>query len=205
MSKVTKDIILSYSTCTDSAVLNRFQNILDSFWHKDEGLVFAKSVKDIEAGTNTLSFRKADGTLQNVVIDIPAAPVASKPISYIDELQTELNKLVQKVDGKGLSTNDLTTELLEKLNGLQNYVHPDQHQTADVEGLNDLIVQMQENISTITDAVPIDRISRTIYIQPADLSGTGDLRDQVAEYINASGIIKESTTADFWVEVLPSP
>lgn len=146
MSKVSKDIILSYSTCTDTAVLNRFQNILDSFWHKDEGLVFTKSIKDVVAGTHTLTFKKPDGSLQNVVIDIPDA---SKPISYITDLQAALDNMVTKVNGKGLSTNDLSDELALKLANLQNYVHPDMHGIEEIEFLPEALADLVEHIEDL--------------------------------------------------------
>ena len=45
----------------------------------------------------------------------------STTIDQVVGLVDALAALVQKVDGKGLSTNDLTDVLLEKLNGLSNY------------------------------------------------------------------------------------
>lgn len=43
----------------------------------------------------------------------------------VQGLKALLAKKVDKVDGKGLSTNDYTTEEKNKLAGLQNYTHPD--------------------------------------------------------------------------------
>lgn len=43
------------------------------------------------------------------------------------QFQTIANKKVDKVDGKGLSTNDYTAEEKQKLEGLNNYVHPSTH------------------------------------------------------------------------------
>lgn len=43
----------------------------------------------------------------------------------VQGLKALLTKKVDKVDGKGLSTNDYTTEEKNKLAGLQNYTHPD--------------------------------------------------------------------------------
>ena len=42
-------------------------------------------------------------------------------IEMVIDLATTLATCVTKVDGKGLSTNDLTNTLLSKLNGLENY------------------------------------------------------------------------------------
>lgn len=43
----------------------------------------------------------------------------------VQGIKALLAKKVDKVDGKGLSTNDYTTEEKNKLAGLQNYTHPD--------------------------------------------------------------------------------
>lgn len=43
----------------------------------------------------------------------------------VQGLKAMLAKKVDKIDGKGLSTNDYTTEEKNKLAGLQNYTHPD--------------------------------------------------------------------------------
>lgn len=42
----------------------------------------------------------------------------------VQGIKAMLNKKVDKVEGKGLSTNDYTNEEKVKLSGLQNYVHP---------------------------------------------------------------------------------
>lgn len=42
----------------------------------------------------------------------------------VQGIKSMLNKKVDKVDGKGLSTNDYTNEEKVKLSGLQNYTHP---------------------------------------------------------------------------------
>lgn len=50
----------------------------------------------------------------------------SEGLSHLVQgIKTLLAKKVDKVDGKGLSTNDYTTEEKNKLSGLQNYTHPD--------------------------------------------------------------------------------
>lgn len=50
----------------------------------------------------------------------------SEGLSHLVQgIKALLAKKVDKVDGKGLSTNDYTTEEKQKLAGLQNYTHPD--------------------------------------------------------------------------------
>ena len=45
-------------------------------------------------------------------------------LGIIIELKSDLNSKVDKITGKGLSTNDFTTELKTKLEGLSNYTLP---------------------------------------------------------------------------------
>ena len=125
------NILKEYITCEDPGTRNKFFNLLDSFWHKDEGKVL-KQYTVAQNGDITFQFVNADGSTSSV--NLPALP-NSRPISFIEGLAEALDDLVTKVPGKGLSTHDLTTELLNKLNGLQNYQHPEFHQINEVEGL----------------------------------------------------------------------
>lgn len=45
-------------------------------------------------------------------------------VVLLDDTTVDLTNYVEKEDGKGLSTNDYTTEDKEKLAGLNNYTHP---------------------------------------------------------------------------------
>lgn len=45
-------------------------------------------------------------------------------VVLLDDTTVDLTNYVEKEDGKGLSTNDYTTEEKEKLAGLNNYTHP---------------------------------------------------------------------------------
>ncbi|MBQ9598654.1 MAG: hypothetical protein IJR33_02455 [Clostridia bacterium] len=97
------------------------------------------------AGLGTASFRKVDA--------VPTAAQAEDNVLYLvmnsstghydiyakvenevvllDDTTVDLSGYVQKEAGKGLSTNDFTTALLNKLNGIaegaNNYVHPASH------------------------------------------------------------------------------
>ena len=147
------EILKSYITCEDPATRNKFFNLLDSFWHKADGKLF-KTQTINQNGDKTFVFINKDG--QQESITIPALP-NSKPISFITNLSTELNNRVTKVPGKQLSTENFTTELLNKLNDLQNYVHPDTHQISEIENLAQALQDLaapegfgfsQENFST---------------------------------------------------------
>ena len=60
---------------------------------------------------------------ENVVVD-----AAGKTLSAaLSEIITDMAGKVDKVDGKGLSTEDFTTALKQKLEGITGYTHPDSH------------------------------------------------------------------------------
>jgi hypothetical protein len=132
MSVITREILKQYITCEDPATRNKFYNLLDSFWHKVEGKIIKSYTKDAQGVITGITTVDKDGATETVAF--PVMP-SSKPISFIENLQETLGNLVTKVPGKGLSTNDLTTELLQKLNALQNYQHPEFHQISEIEGL----------------------------------------------------------------------
>lgn len=131
MSVQALEILKGYITCEDNATRNKFFNLLDSFWHKADGKLL-KNYTVNQAGDKTFVFLDKDGNQESITL--PALP-NSKPISFIDGLADALSNKVAVVPGKQLSTEDFTTALLQKLNGLTNYVHPDFHQIAEVEGL----------------------------------------------------------------------
>lgn len=80
-------------------------------------------------GANLSDYQKiTDSTLETTDKTVPGA---------INELKSDLvtiaNEKVNKVDGKGLSTNDYTNEEKQKLEGLSNYVHPSTHDASIIE------------------------------------------------------------------------
>jgi hypothetical protein len=44
-----------------------------------------------------------------------------------------------------------------------------------------------------------DNISKTIYIDKANLSGIGDVEQQIAEYVNTLNYVKDEITSDLWI------
>lgn len=68
---------------------------------------------------NDLPFRGFDGTLVHETGDSDNAAMSQRGVTRaLDELK---ERMVEKVPGKGLSTEDYTTEEKEKLAGLQNF------------------------------------------------------------------------------------
>ena len=98
----------------------------------------AQAIQTAIAKTGHASFKKVDA--------VPEAETAKDNVMYLvmnsktkhydiyakvenevvllDDTTVDLTNYVEKEDGKGLSTNDYTTEDKEKLAGLNNYTHP---------------------------------------------------------------------------------
>ena len=104
-----------------------FEDLIDSFLHKDEGT----AIKNVNLDKDgNLVFNFSDGTTE-VIKQIPS----EIPISSIQGLQNELNSKVTVQRSRQLSSEDFTTELKGKLEKLENYVHPPTHRIDEIEGL----------------------------------------------------------------------
>lgn len=104
-----------------------FEDLIDSFLHKDEGTAI-KNVNLDETGN--LVFNFSDGTTE-IIKQIPE----EIPISSIQGLQNELNSKVTSQRSRQLSSEDFTTELKGKLEKLENYIHPPTHRIDEIEDL----------------------------------------------------------------------
>lgn len=93
-------------------------------------------------------------------------------------LKPKLNSKVDKVDGKGLSTNDFTTELLNKLNGIEananKYTHPTQSMGAKTSGLYKVTIDGSGHITAVKAVTKSDITGLgipgqdTTYTHPSD-------------------------------------
>lgn len=133
----TLAILLDYLSCDDPVIKTKYANILASFWHKSEGLII-KSVDNDGAGGTDILFSDDN------VVNFPGLP-GSKPILFITGLLDALNTKVDKAVGKQLSTEDFTSEFKAKLEGLTQYVHPNEHSISEVTGLQDFLTSLQDN------------------------------------------------------------
>ncbi|MCH4824305.1 hypothetical protein ML462_14105 [Gramella lutea] len=140
MSVQAREILKNFITCLNEETRNKYYNLLDSFWHKAEGKIIKTVNKDEDGKITGLTVVDLDGNTE--VMNLPSYPT-SQPISFITGLQTELNKLVEKIPGKTLTTNDLTDELLQKLNDLNNYQHPQYHQISEIENLAQALTDLE--------------------------------------------------------------
>ena len=87
-------------------------------------------------------------------------------------------KFVAKESGKGLSTNDFTTTLKNKLDGLSNYTHPSY--TAKASGLYKITVDVTGHVSAVTAVKKTDITNLGIPGSTPDLSGYIKKNEMVA-------------------------
>lgn len=73
--------------------------------------------------------------------------LVSGEMELLDDTTVDLTNYVEKEEGKGLSTNDYTTEEKEKLAGLNNYTHPAYTQQA--SGLYKVTVDATGHVSAV--------------------------------------------------------
>lgn len=105
-----------------------------------------------------------------------SALITALDARYINEgaLDSALNEKVDKVTGKGLSTNDLTDALKTKLDNIEEganaYVHPDSTQTAVASGLYKIATDSKGHI---TDATAVAKADLDALIGTASGSSAG--------------------------------
>lgn len=121
----------------------------------------AQAIQTAIAKTGHASFKKVDA--------VPEAETAEDNVMYLvmnsktkhydiyakvenevvllDDTTVDLTNYVEKEEGKGLSTNDYTTEDKEKLAGLNNYTHPSYTQRA--SGLYKVTVDATGHVSAV--------------------------------------------------------
>lgn len=161
-TKQNINILLGYLSCDDPVIKTKYENLLASFWHKDEGIVIKGVASDGSGGSN-ITFS------DDSVLNVPALPT-SKPISFITGLIDALNAKVSSVAGKQLSEEDFTTEFKNKLAGLSNYIHPETHLISEVQGLQSIINTLTLAIKTHTSELTNDGAAGDSYfVEDKDL------------------------------------
>ena len=130
--KKALSILMAYITCTDPGVKTKWANVLASFWHKDSGGLVTAITKD-DNGNVTITLVDGDGAVAETVIEKTQLPT-SHDIDFINGLNDALNNKVDKIQGKGLSSNDFTTVLKSKLENLGT-IPTDISQLTDLDGV----------------------------------------------------------------------
>jgi prophage DNA circulation protein len=155
-----------------------------------EELIFKSNAENVLIGDQTLAEFLADYITGAQVDAKIAALVGAAPETLdtlkeiadalsaddtaLGELTTALEGKVSVVEGKGLSANDFTTTLKEKLEGLSNYTHPESHsaemitETDDkkfVTGAEKTKLQTMGRV-LISETQPEDMVAGDVWIQP---------------------------------------
>ena len=100
-------------------------------------------VGDGATAWNDLPFRGFDGTLVHETGDSDSAAMSQRGVTQaLDKLK---ESMVEKVPGKGLSTEDYTTEEKTKLAGLQNF-----NDTEIKNKLTELSAEKEDKANTVT-------------------------------------------------------
>lgn len=158
-----------------------FSNIFN-----DDGETLAAVVEaltaDIAAKATNEQFTALETRFNNLITDAPEAYDTLKEIgSYISTHKDEYEALlavagnkVDKEDGKGLSTNDFTDELLEKLNALYTKA------------------QLDEKFATVQTAV--DANTQAVATLNADENTAGSVKKQIKDAIATSEAATKVTT-----------
>lgn len=124
----------------------------------------AQAIQTAIAKTGHASFKKVDAVpeAESAVENVMYLVMNNKTKHYdiyakvenevvlLDDTTVDLTNYVEKEEGKGLSTNDYTTDDKEKLTGLNNYTHPSYTQQA--SGLYKVTVDATGHVSA-TQAV----------------------------------------------------
>jgi hypothetical protein len=133
--KLYDELIKKYIATADEAVLNQILGQLDptdkTTIAELNDLIAAAAgtagtaLQQITVGTDgqfvtTTVTPKGEGTTQSVAVSVKTAALDGTEDGLVtaSDARTELDKKVDKVEGKGLSTNDFTDDLKSKLDGI---------------------------------------------------------------------------------------
>ena len=123
--------------------MNEIKNVVNA--NADELDTAKENIGNLQSGQGTAS---ADITnLKNKVATLESDNTTNK--SNISNLQS--NK-VDKIEGKGLSTNDFTNEYKEKLDDLENY--DDTEIKKNISDIKEEQVEQNTNIDLVADIIP---------------------------------------------------
>ncbi len=125
--KTSISTLKSYFESGDKPSQEDFENLIDSFLHKDEGNAI-KNISLSRGGDFVFTFSdNSTETIKQLPDEIP--------ISHIANLQAQLDVKVDKEADRQFSTEDFTTALKLKLEKFENYVHPATHRIDEIENL----------------------------------------------------------------------
>lgn len=168
VDKKVADAINEFATkVSDDQTVNTFKELIDyAADHKDEYSTLSGEVQANKTAIATLNGKDTDaGSVAKTVKDAVDAAQAT--------LQSNIDKKVDKVEGKGLSTNDYTTEEKTKLEGITSGAQVNVIETVKVNGVTLTPVDKAVDVTVPTGALASkDKVAET------------DLVDALATKIN---------------------
>ncbi|MGY0426002.1 MAG: hypothetical protein ACWIPI_04115, partial [Polaribacter sp.] len=195
-------IIKTWFETGDVPTQEQFYDAWDSFHHKDNGQVITDKTVNTD-GDVTFTF--SDG--QTLTIE-KFIPDTSKPMEYIDGLVAQLNTIgsnittlqnnkLDKINGKGLSEANYTQTEKDKLAGLENYNAPNSQSISFIAGLQDLLNQIQQDITLKVDKVDGKGLSSNDYTatEKNEVAKIDDKRDKNAPFNVVDDDGNDSTSA----------
>ena len=115
MAKKSIAILKQYYLTGLRPTQQNYHDWLDSFLHKDDGVLITSIVSDPSTGNVTINYTSGDPFVFNVT-------PTNVPISAVTGLEDELNNFVLQQNGYGLTQNNFTNEDVILLNELSNYL-----------------------------------------------------------------------------------
>lgn len=149
----TVAILKTFFETGDRPTESQFGDLIDSFVHKTTGAVVIDKSYNEDTGVFSISF--SDG----ITISFGVNGSESEPISFIDGLEDALDGKVDKVAGRGLSTNDFTNALKTKLEDLQLIELPTFYEIGFINGLQAALddkANANEVVRSVNNVMPDD-------------------------------------------------
>lgn len=148
VAQAITDKAVNITVPTDSQIATKIQEAIAKSGHA--AFEKADTVPDPSTAKENVLYLVMNATTKHY--DIYA--LVSGKMELLDDTTVDLSNYVEKETGKGLSTNDYTTEEKNKLAGLSNYVHP--AYTAKASGFYKITVDATGHVSAVTAVTKAD-------------------------------------------------
>ena len=182
VDKKVADAINEFATkVSDDQPVNTFKELIDyAADHKDEYSTLSGEVQANKTAIATLNGKDTDaGSVAKTVKDAVDAAQAT--------LQGNIDKKVDKVEGKGLSTNDYTTEEKTKLEGIASGAQVNVIETVKVNG-----VALTPADKAVDVTVPTGALASKDKVAKTDLADA--LKTEIEGKLNSSAVTGDILT-----------
>lgn len=182
VDKKVADAINEFATkVSDDQTVNTFKELIDyAADHKDEYSTLSGEVQANKTAIATLNGKDTDaGSVAKTVKDAVDAAQAT--------LQGNIDKKVDKVEGKGLSTNDYTTEEKTKLEGIASGAQVNVIETVKVNG-----VALTPTDKAVYVTVPTGALASKDKVAKTDLADA--LKTEIEGKLNSSAVTGDILT-----------